>query len=327
MINNIFKQNKLDFQIILKKYGTLLALFILCIFFMIMNSRFLSINNFMNILLQISLLSICSFGMTHVILSGNIDLSVGSIASLVGIYSAIALSSTGSTLLGILAGIISGVLFGLFNGFLVAYGGVRSFICTLASSSVANGLTYMACGGRPIYEGIKSNFVFFGQGYFLGIPMPVIILLFLFILAQTDLTQMRYGRYLHAVGSNPEASRLSGINNKKIVLIAFAISGLMAAISGLVMTARLGTGQPTAGTTFTLDAIAASFLGSTVFKEGQMNLPGTFVGALIIGVLNNGFTLMNIPYFYQDVFKGLLIIMAVAINASYRRKEGEVTMM
>jgi ribose transport system permease protein len=138
---------------------------------------------------------------------------------------------------------------------------------------------------------------------------------------------MRYGRYLHAVGSNPEASRLSGINNKKIVLIAFAISGLMAAISGLVMTARLGTGQPTAGTTFTLDAIAASFLGSTVFKEGQMNLPGTFVGALIIGVLNNGFTLMNIPYFYQDVFKGLLIIMAVAINASYRRKEGEVTMM
>lgn len=113
MINNIFKQNKLDFQIILKKYGTLLALFILCIFFMIMNSRFLSINNFMNILLQISLLSICSFGMTHVILSGNIDLSVGSIASLVGIYSAIALSSTGSTLLGILAGIISGVLFGL----------------------------------------------------------------------------------------------------------------------------------------------------------------------------------------------------------------------
>jgi len=291
-----------------------------------MSSRFLSINNFLNILLQISLLSICSFGMSHVILSGNIDLSIGSAVSLIGIISAVALSSTGSTLLGILAGIILGVLFGLFNGLLVAYVGVPSFICTLASSSVATGLTYMVCGGRPIYEGIKSSFVFLGQGYFLRIPMPVIILLFVFILAQIDLTQMKYGRYLHAVGSNPEASRLSGINNKKIVLIAFAISGLMAAISGLVMTARLGTGQPTAGATFTLDAIAASFLGSTAFKEGQVNLPGTFVGALIIGVLNNGFTLMSIPYFYQDIFKGLLIIMAVAINAYYRGKEGEVTM-
>ncbi|HLW08004.1 MAG TPA: ABC transporter permease, partial [Marinilabiliaceae bacterium] len=292
----------------------------------LMADRFLTVSNFINVLTQISMLAICAFGMSHVILTGNIDLSVGAMVSLVGIFSAIAMASTGSTIIGLLAGLATGILFGCLNGFLVAYVGVPAFICTLANSSVAVGLTYMACGGQPIYRGIPSSFTFIGQGYLLGIPMPVVILVFVLLVAHIHLTQTRRGRHLYAVGGNVEASRLSGINNKLIVLSAFAISGLMAAISGLLLTARLGTGQPTGGSTYTLDAIAASFLGTTAFKEGQINLPGTFLGALIIGVLNNGLTLLNVPYFYQNVFKGLLIIAAVAMNAYYRGKEGEVSM-
>jgi ribose transport system permease protein len=309
--------NKIAMTNLLKRYGTLFGLLILCIYFAFTTGSFLTFNNVINILTQITMIAICSIGMSYAILSGNIDLSVGSVVSLVSIMGSMAMVATGSTLIGILTCLVVGGIFGLFNGFLIAYIGVPAFVCTLASSSIATGLTFMMCKGLPIYEGITKGFIWLGQGYIGPIPVPPIILIILFVIGYIHLTQTRSGRYLIAVGGNCEASRLAGINTKRIIMLAFSVSGLAAACSGIILTARLGTGQPIGGGTYTLDAIASSFLGQTVFRPGEVNLPGTFVGALIIGILNNGLTLLNIPYYFQDLFKGFLIILAVAINSYY----------
>ena len=295
--------------------GTLIALIILILFVSVMNPTFLQPTNLLNLLRQLIINGFIALGMTFVILTGGIDLSVGSTLAITSAVFAGLLQSGMNTLLAIIIAIVLGLFLGLVNGLLITKGKLAPFIVTLATMTIYRGLTLVYTEGRPI-AGPKDNFFFqfLGKGVFLGIPFPVILFAIVFLILWVILNKTPFGREVYAVGGNYKASYISGINTDKVMIWVYVISALMAVLSGLVLTSRLNSAQPTAGTAYEMDAIAAVVLGGTSMSGGAGSLTGTLLGILILGVLNNGLNLLGVSSFYQQIVKGIVILVAVLID-------------
>jgi ribose transport system permease protein len=279
-----------------------------------MSPYFLTIPNILNIIRQVSIIAIVSFGMTMVILTGGIDLSVGSMLAFAGAVSAGMMVNSGfNVFLAILIGLAAGTALGFFNGLAVAKAKLPAFIVTLAMMTVARGFTLIYTDGRPI-SGFNETFRFFGAGYLGRIPIPVVIMFIFLIVIYILLKKTPLGRYIYAIGGNETATKLSGINTDKIKIAVYALNGFLAAVSGIILTSRLNSAQPMAGEGYELDAIAAVVLGGTSLSGGSGTVIGTIVGALIIAVLNNGLNLLNVSSFYQLVAKGAVILLAVFLD-------------
>lgn len=302
-----------DIKSLLFKYKSLIGLIILCVVISIITPRFLTVTNILNVFTQVSVNAIIAVGMCFVILTGGIDLSVGSTLAITGAVAATLVKSNTNTFVTIIAVLIIGALIGLFNGILVSKGKIQAFIVTLATMTVFRGVTYVYTKGTPI-SGLNSDFTVIGNGKLAGIPLPVILILLVVLAAWYVLNQTRYGRYVYAVGGNEDSARLSGINTDKIKALVYVICGATAALSGIVVTSRIGSASPNAGSGFELDAIAAVVLGGTSLSGGEGSVIGTIIGAMIIGVLNNGLNLMNVSPFYQLIVKGFVIILAVILD-------------
>lgn len=303
----------------MQSLGSLLGLVLIVVILSVVNGDFLTVGNIFNVLRQISINALIAFGMTFVILTGGIDLSVGSILALSSAFTAGLMASGMNTWLAVGIGLIGGMVMGAINGFLITKGKVAPFIATLATMTVFRGLTLVYTQGRPI-TGFKEDFAFLGKGYFLQIPMPIIWMVISFAVLYIILKQTTFGRRVYALGSNEEATWLSGINTSKVKILVYSISGLLASISGIILTSRLNSAQPTAGGAFELDAIAAVVLGGTSLSGGRGWIVGTLIGAMIIGVLDNGLNLLNVSSFYQQVVKGVVILIAVLLDRSKARK-------
>ncbi|MCR4427688.1 MAG: ABC transporter permease [Firmicutes bacterium] len=300
---------------LVRSYGTLLGLVALVVVFSATTQVFLTFNNIINILRQVSMLAIISTGLTFCMVTGDFDLGIGSVGSLVGVVTVSLLVKGFPVPLSLLAGLGLAALFGMVNGALVTQVGISSFISTLAAGSVATGVTFLYTQGQAIYGDLPQSFAFIGRGYVGSIPTPIIVMAFVVVLGEFILTRTRMGRYMYAIGGNLNAARLSGISVRKYRLLGLLFSSLGAGIAGIILASRLGSGQPTAAAGFFLDAIAAAFLGQTIFRDGRPNILGTFVGVLIIGVMNNGLTLLRVSYYWQDISKGAIIVLAVALAA------------
>jgi len=297
----------------LLKYKTLFGLLVLCIIITIVSPRFLTVPNLRNVLTQLSVNAVIAAGMSFVILTGGIDLSVGSTVSICGAIAATLTKSTGNAFISVLVALIFGAFIGLINGLIIAKGKIQAFIATLGTMTIFRGVTYVYTNGTPI-SGLGQGFMAIGNDKILGIPVPVIIMIVIFIIGYYLLTQVRFGRYVYALGGNEDSARLSGINTQKIKTLIYVISGIMASIGGIIVTSRIGSASPNAGSGFELDAIAAVVLGGTSLAGGEGSIIGTIIGALIIGILNNGLNLMNVSPFYQQIVKGLVILFAVMID-------------
>ncbi|MEN8435151.1 ribose ABC transporter permease [Clostridium septicum] len=303
----------------LTKYKSLIGLVALCIIISIITPRFLTVTNITNVLTQISVNAIIAVGMTFVILTGGIDLSVGSTLALSGAFAASIIKSTGNIWLAIIVAIIIGSIIGLVNGALVSKGKLQAFIATLATMTIFRGATLVFTNGTPISK-LPESFMKIGNGKIGVLPIAVLITIIVAVIAMYMLSQTRFGRYLYAVGGNEDSARLSGINTNKIKTLVYVLSGIAAAISGVIITSRIGSASPNAGSGFELDAIAAVVIGGTSLAGGEGKISGTIIGALIIGVLNNGLNLMNVSPFYQSIVKGLVILIAVLLDKRDRRK-------
>ncbi|MBY0221554.1 ribose ABC transporter permease [Mammaliicoccus sciuri] len=299
----------------LQKLGPVIGLLLIIVIISIMSPSFLTLNNLFNVLRQVSINALIAFGMTFVILTGGIDLSVGSILALTGAVTAGMMSGGMDPLLAMLLGVLLGVILGAINGLIIAKGKVAPFIATLATMTIFRGLTLVYTEGRPISGlGDSAVFTMLGKGYFFGIPVPVITMSITFAVLYFILKKTTFGRRVYAVGGNEEASRLSGINVDRIKIYVYSLAGGLTAIASLILTSRLNSAQPTAGNMFELDAIAAVVLGGTSLTGGRGWIVGTLVGALIIGVLNNGLNLIGVSSFFQQVVKGAVILIAVLLD-------------
>lgn len=300
---------------ILERLGPLLGLILLVIVITILNNSFIAPSNIFNLLRQVSINGLIAFGMTFVILTGGIDLSVGSILALSSALSAIMMTNGVDPILALLIGALIGLILGAVNGVLVTFGKMAPFIATLATMTIFRGLTLVVTDGNPITNlGDNILFQMFGKGYFLGIPVPAITMLLVFILLYFVLHKTVFGKHTYAIGGNEKAAFISGIKVNRVKIMIYAISGLMAALAGAILTSRLNSAQPTAGTAYELDAIAAVVLGGTSLTGGKGRIFGTLIGVLIIGVLNNGLNLLGVSSFYQQVIKGIVILIAVLLD-------------
>lgn len=302
----------------ISKYKSLIGLVLLCIVITIVTPNFLSVSNITNVFTQVSVNAIIAIGMTFVILTGGIDLSVGSTLAISSAVGASIVKSTGNVFLAIIVAAVIGIAVGLINGLLVSKGKLQAFIVTLATMTIFRGATLVFTDGTPISK-LPEAFVKIGNGKLGFMPIPVIITIIIAIIAVYALSQTRFGRYLYALGGNEDASRLSGINTDKIKTLVYVVSGFASAIAGVIITSRIGSASPNAGTGFELDAIAAVVIGGTSLAGGEGTITGTLIGALIIGVLNNGLKLMNVSPFYQSIVKGLVILIAVLLDKKSRK--------
>lgn len=283
----------------------------------LLNPRFLSWSNILTVLRQTSINAVIATGMTFAILIGGIDLSVGSVLGLCGAIAATMVSSGTNVVLAVLTVLVLGTAIGYLNGTLITTGGLQPFIATLGTVTLLRGAILVFTQGRPISTGNTPSSEYFseiGTGFLGPIPVPVYIMILVFIVAYYILNHTRVGRYIYATGSNEEATMYSGIKTARVKRFVYAVSGMMAALAGILLTARLGSAQPTAGAGYELDAIAAVVLGGTSMAGGIGTIGGTAIGALIIGVLNNALNLMKVSSYYQDVAKGIVILIAVLLD-------------
>ena len=304
---------KINLRNILKSYGIVIAFLLICALLAFLSPVFRTVNNFTLILRQTSIYGIMAVGMTFVILTGGIDLSVGSVLALSGAICAGMLKS-GMALPGVLAITLAvGIGCGIFNGMAVTVGRITPFVVSLGMMSIARGLTLIYSKGYPI-SGFDTDFRLIGGGYLLGVPIPIIIFIGIVLLAWVVLTQTRLGRYTYAIGGNEETVKLSGVNAGFFKSLAYVIVSLTAAISAIISTSRLNSGGPQAGVGYELDVIAAVVIGGTSLSGGRGSIWGTFIGALMIGVINNGMNLLGISPYFQQVVKGFIIIGAVLLD-------------
>ncbi|MPQ42605.1 ribose ABC transporter permease [Clostridium tarantellae] len=303
----------------LSKYKSLIGLILLCVIITFVTPSFLTLANVTNVFTQVSVNAIIAVGMTFVILTGGIDLSVGSTLAISGALAASIIKSTNSITLAIIVAAITGIVVGLINGLLISRGKLQAFIATLATMTIFRGVTLVFTNGTPISR-LPEAFMKIGNGKLGFIPVPVIITIVIFAIAAYVLSQTRLGRYVYALGGNEDSARLSGINTDKIKTLVYVISGFASAIAGVIITSRIGSASPNAGVGFELDAIAAVVIGGTSLAGGEGRISGTLIGALIIGVLNNGLNLMNVSPFYQSIVKGLVILIAVLLDKKSRKK-------
>ncbi len=282
------------------------------------SDNFFSFNNIMNVLRQVSVVGILAVGMTFVILTGGIDLSVGAVMALVGTLSAGLMVNSGlPASLALPAGLFIGLGIGLFNGALVAWGKMPAIIVTLATMGMARGLGLIYSGGYPV-SGIPSWISWFGVGRIGVVPVPVVIMVVIYAIAWVLLQRTAFGRHVYALGGNELAARLSGVKTRRVKLAVYGISGVTASFAALILTGRLMSGQPNAGVGFELDAIAAVVLGGTAIAGGRGLILGTLIGAVLLGILNNGLNLVGINPYLQDVIKGSIILLAIYIGREWR---------
>ncbi|WBA13925.1 ribose ABC transporter permease [Salinivibrio proteolyticus] len=296
---------------------SLIALLVLIVVMSFLNSNFFMVDNLLNILRQTSVNAIIAVGMTLVILTAGIDLSVGSVLALCGAFAASLIAVEVPVLVAVPTALFAGAAIGAMTGVVVAKGKVQAFIATLVAMTLYRGVTMVYTDGRPISAGFTETadaFAWFGTGYLLGIPVPVWLMAIVFIGAWYLLNHTRFGRYIYALGGNESAARLSGINVDRIKIGVYSICGMLAALAGIIVTSRLSSGQPTAGTGYELDAIAAVVLGGTSLMGGKGKIMGTLIGALIIGFLNNALNLLDVSSYYQMIAKAVVILLAVLVD-------------
>lgn len=307
----------------LNKNKPLIVLFLIIAIMTVASPVFLTPGNLLTVLLQTSYNAILAVGISFTILIGGIDLSIGSVLAFSSAIGALLLTQ-GWPLLAVLLLILAlGTLLGFLNGLLVSYGRLQAFIATLGTMSLWRGLTLVITQARPISvrkAPASDAFCFIGSGSVLGVPVPVWIMVLVFLLAYVILRHRRIGRYLYAIGCNEEAALYSGIQTQKVKLFAFTVSGFLAALAGIIVTARLSSATPTAGTAYEMDAIAAAVLGGVSMAGGKGNIRGIAVGALIIGILSNALNLLNIGSYYQGVVKGIVILIAVLLDRGESQK-------
>ncbi|MCH4518105.1 MULTISPECIES: ABC transporter permease [Staphylococcus] len=309
----------------MEKIIPFIGLILLIIVVSILNPSFLDLSNLLNLLRQISINGLIAFGMTFIILTGGIDLSVGSILALSSAFIALMITSGVDPIIALIIGVLIGFVLGAVNGLLVTKGNMAPFIATLATMTIFRGLTLVITDGNPITNlGDSYLFQLFGKGYFIGIPVPAVTMIIVFVILLILLQKTTFGRHTYAIGGNEVAAKISGIKVNKIKILIYGISGLMSALAGGILTSRLNSAQPTAGTSYELDAIAAVVLGGTSLTGGKGRIVGTLIGVLIIGVLNNGLNLLGVSSFYQQVVKGVVILIAVLIDRK-KIRESRIT--
>jgi len=291
----------------------LLALVLLCIALSLLSERFLTFSNFLNIFKQSSVLAILAIGMTFVILTGGIDLSVGSILALGGVVTASLLAGGHNIVLAMVVGLLIGLVFGLTNGLFVSFFDLPPFIVTLATMAIARGVTLVYTSGYPIST-LPETFNYLGMGKIAGFPFIILLTLITFVLFYFLLTKTSFGKYTYAIGDNKNAAILSGINVNLVLILVYSICGLLSGFSGILLTSRLGSAQPTAGFGYELDAIACVVLGGTNLFGGKGSLIGTMIGVLIIGVITNGLNILGVSSFIQQIIKGVILLLAILFS-------------
>ncbi|AKN30842.1 ribose ABC transporter permease [Clostridium carboxidivorans P7] len=315
------KERNFFVQFLRENLGILIGFIALCVLLSFISPVFLSQKNIMNVLRQTSTNLYLACAMTMVIILGGIDLSVGAIIALSGVITGGLIAFQGaSVFVAVIAGLLSGVVIGVFNGLVVAKTTIPPFIVTLATMNIARGAAYVYTGGKPIRV-MSDGFNFIGSGYvFNFLPTPVFYLIIILVISVLIMNKTKLGRHIYAVGGNREAARFSGIKIDKVLFFPYAFSGLMAAIAGIVLASRMFSGQPTAGNGAEMDAIAAVVLGGTSMSGGSGKMGGTVIGGLVIGVLSNGLNLMNVDSFWQYIVKGVVILIAVYVDALKKKK-------
>lgn len=306
---------------IYEKYGTVIVLLLLVVVISLMNPKFLTTYNILNIFRQVSINGLIALGMTFVILTGGIDLSVGAILGLSGMVLGLLILAGTPDVLSIIIVILFGATLGLLNGFLISKVKLQAFIVTLATMTMFQGITLIISDGIPAM-GVTTNakiLDFVSQGKILGLPFPMIVFFIAFFILYILIEKTVFGRSVYAVGGNEEVARLSSIATVKTKALVYVISGAMAALAGIILTSRLSSAQPTAGAGYELDAIAAVVIGGTSLAGGRGRIFGTLIGVLIIGVLNNGLNIIGVSSFYQQVIKGLVILVAVILDRKSTR--------
>ena len=302
-----------------RRFGTVAGLIGLCLLLWILTPHFLTVANALNVMEQTSINAIVAVGMTFVIISGGIDLSVGSLVALSGVVLASALKSGWPVPLAMAAGLGVGAATGLINGLVIAFGRLPPFIMTLGMMSVARGAALLMTDGRPI-SGFDAGFRSIATGRVLGVPAPIVLTVAIYAVAHFVLSRTRFGRYVYGIGGNEEATRLSGVNVRFHKTMVYVVSGVTSAIAAVLLTARLNTAQPIAGIMYELDAIAAVVIGGTSLSGGEGNLGGTLIGALTMGVLRNGLNLLGVSSFLQQLVIGVVIIVAVLVDVLVKEK-------
>ena len=301
-----------------------MSLLLMALILSLLSPYFLTVDNLFAIGLQMAVVAIMAIGQMMVIISAGIDLSVGSVMALSGIGTTMLLAGGTPILPAVLVGLLIGTLCGVIVGVLVAWGHLPPFIATLGMMGIARGAALLLTGGVPIFN-LPTEFGFLGQGRVLGaVPVPVVFTLILAVAGHFILTRVAFGRYIFAIGSNPVAARLSGIAVEKNLLKIYAINGLLCGFAGIVLASRLSTGQPTAGTGYELDVIAACVIGGASLSGGEGTILGAMIGALIMGVLRNGCNLLDISAFWQQIAIGTIIVFAVFVDQYRKHKAGRI---
>jgi ribose/xylose/arabinose/galactoside ABC-type transport system permease subunit len=301
-------------------FGLALALAVLVAALSFARPNFLNLGNLVNLVRQISINGILAVGVTYVLLTGGVDLSLGSVAALAGVTAAcFAHPGQHAVAVPMAMGVLAGAACGAVNGLVVAHGRVAPFIVTLGMMTAARGLALLVSGGRPV-SGLAADFTRIGSGNVAGVPAPILIFALVALVSRVVLKNMRYGRYVYAVGGNENAAYASGVPVRTVKLAAYTLCGALAGLAGVVLAARITTGQPNAGMGYELDAIAAVVIGGTSLSGGVGGVGGTILGALLMGVINNGLDLLNVSSYYQQVVKGVIIVGAVWLDRSRERR-------
>jgi ribose transport system permease protein len=305
---------------VIKKYAIVGVLLVIVVFFTIVTNSFLTTQNLLNVARQVAMLGISAVGMTFVILTSGIDLSVGALMAITNISCSMLMVNAGVPMVpAALITLAIAAFVGLVNGLLVAYVGVPALITTLSMMTILRGLSFVLCDGMPIW-GLPESFKKLGQGYVGPIPIPVIIMVVVFIIGWIFLNRTKTGRYIYGLGGNKEAVRLSGVNTSRIQALVYILSSLLTGVAGVIMLSRINTGQPKIGTGYEMDVITAVVLGGVSIMGGEGSIIGVFVGVLIAGVLSNGMILMDVSEYYQQITKGLVLLIAVVFDTLAKRK-------
>jgi ribose transport system permease protein len=299
--------------------STFSGLFLLGAAFSFLSPYFFSVNNLLTVATQTAVIAIIAIGQTYVLITGGIDLAIGSNIALSAMVAGLVMRAALPTPIAIIAGLITGIIAGAFSGSLVAFGKIPPFIATLGTMTIARGLALTLTQAIPI-SNLPKDFTVWGTGSTLGIPNPVIVMVLLVIIFGFILAKTKLGRHIYATGSNFEAARLSGVDTKKVLMAVYIFSGLLAAFAGLIMAARIITAQPASGDGYELDAVASSVIGGTSTMGGEGSAAGTFIGAFVIGILRNGLNLIGVTPYIQKIIIGIVIVGSVFLD-KIRRKD------
>jgi len=306
---------------LVQKYFIIVVLIILGTVMSFLSPHFLTFDNILNVLRQVSMIAIASYGVTLLIISGGLDLSQGGVVALSGIVAA-KLASSGQIpiTLSMIIGIFCGIGIGIFNGAITVGGRINPVIVTIGTMYIARGLAYLISGGNAIVTGITESFKFIGRGRLGIVPIPIIVMIILFIFYHILLNNTIFGKYTYAVGGNLETARLSGVAVNRHKFILYINAGFLSGIAGIIMASRLASGQPTAGAGFEFDVVVAALIGGTSLAGGEGSILGTMIGALIVGVLRNGLNLLGVHTFYQYLFQGGILIFVIMLDSTMRDK-------